>query len=851
MARDKAYQAAERKIQNVREANITELDLSTDYTKDEDPLTELPASLAELTHLESLSLANNKLKIFPQWLGHLTQLRSLNLSANLLADLPEFLKKLSGLEFLELTGNNLATLPEWASQLSHLRRLDLSKNRLRVLPEPLGRLADLRSLAVSNCDLAVLPSWVGKLTQLQSLELSGNQLTTLPDTLQNLSRLQRLSIFGNRFSGLPDWFDRLSEIQELNIGKNPLTTVPAIIGRLTRLQELIVYESPIADIPDWLRNLSNLRKLYLNSNKIEALPEWLEELRELDTLQVCENKLVDLPLSLAKLENLQHLKIVGNPLNPELSAANDEGLDAIRRYLRLKLGAQVALNEAKLILVGEGEVGKSCLLGALREDPWIEGSPTTHGIQIKPVIVKSGRRGTVITLNGWDFGGQRVYRPTHQLFFSAPAVYLVVWKPREGPQQGFVKEWISLVKHRAPDAKIIVVATHGGKRQRQPDIDRQEIWDLFGKEMVVGFYSVDSKPDKNGKRQGIADLKKAIARLAADLPEMGRKVPQRWQETRQVLKKTGAAYLPFNQVEKLCIDHKMDEEEARDFIRISHRLGHLVHYEHDPVLQDIVALKPDWLSTAISFVLDDEQTRKAHGLVSFERLGQLWNDPKRLKDRYPAKFHPIFLRLMERYDLSYRVADAQKGQTDETSLIAQLVPDVRPPEQEFSVGWHIAPSRGDDQQAQICRIVDAKSGQSATAEGLFYQLIVRLHKYSLGRVNRDLSIHWQRGLVLDDDYNGRALLENVGNDVRITVRAAYPERFLSVLTHEVKWLVENFWKGLRCEVTVPCTAPCGMGTPGTGLFEVEKLITFKRQGMQLFPCYVSGCNQAQDIDGLL
>jgi hypothetical protein len=105
--------------------------------------------------------------------------------------------------------------------------------------------------------------------------------------------------------------------------------------------------------------------------------------------------------------------------------------------------------------------------------------------------------------------------------------------------------------------------------------------------------------------------------------------------------------------------------------------------------------------------------------------------------------------------------------------------------------------------------------------------------------------------VLDDDYNGRALLENVGNDVRITVRAAYPERFLSVLTREVKWLVENFWKGLRCEVTVPCMAPCGKDSPGVGLFEVEKLITFKRQGMRLFPCFVSGCNQAQDIDSLL
>ena len=67
-----------------------------------------------------------------------------------------------------------------------------------------------------------------------------------------------------------------------------------------------------------------------------------------------------------------------------------------------------------------------------------------------------------ITLNAWDFGGQPVYRPTHQLFFSAPAVYLVVWKPREGPQQGFVKDWIKLVKLREPEAQVLVVATHGG-----------------------------------------------------------------------------------------------------------------------------------------------------------------------------------------------------------------------------------------------------------------------------------------------------------------------------------------------------------------------------------------------------
>ena len=65
----------------------------------------------------------------------------------------------------------------------------------------------------------------------------------------------------------------------------------------------------------------------------------------------------------------------------------------------------------------------------------------------------------------------------------------------------------------------------------------------------------------------------------------------------------------------------MDEEEAKDFVRISHRLGHLIHYEHDPALRDIVVLKPDWLSTAISYVLDDKQTRDDHGLVEFRPAG--------------------------------------------------------------------------------------------------------------------------------------------------------------------------------------------------------------------------------------
>ena len=56
---------------------------------------------------------------------------------------------------------------------------------------------------------------------------------------------------------------------------------------------------------------------------------------------------------------------------------------------------------------------KSCLLGALRDDPWEEGRATTHGIEIKPFKVTDPTSGTEITLNGWDFGGQRVLFGPH------------------------------------------------------------------------------------------------------------------------------------------------------------------------------------------------------------------------------------------------------------------------------------------------------------------------------------------------------------------------------------------------------------------------------------------------------
>ena len=685
--------------------------------------------------------------------------------------------------------------------------------------EKAGQKGEIK-LDLSSMGLKEVPKSIASLTQLRHLDLSYNLLTELSESIASLTQLQRLYLSYNQLRSLPESIASLTQLQELYLENNQLRSLPESIASLTQLQEL-----------------------YLGNNQLTALSESIASLTHLKVLDLRKNELRSVPNSIASLTQLRLLDLGNNPLNPDLAAADKQGTQAVLQYLRATAEAQVTLNEAKLILIGEGEVGKSCLLGALRGDEWVEGRPTTHGIEIKPVTVTNS--GTKITLNGWDFGGQRVYRPTHQLFFSAPAVYLVVWKPREGPQQGFVKEWITLIKHRQPEAKVLVVATHGGPGQRQPDIDRQEILDQFGSDMVLGFFHVDSKPTNDRNCTGLAELKEKIASVAASLPEMGRTVPAKWQRVREILQTNNKAYLPYKNIIALCAQQGIDKEQAEIFLRISHTLGHFIHYDYDRTLRNIVILKPDWLAKAISFVLDDKMTRQRNGLVEFYRLSQLWSHPSVAgEEGYPPKVHPIFLRLMERFDLSYRVV-FDPAKTSNTSLIAQLVPDIRPPQLP---NWGEQPEPGDRQQVQICRIVDNR-GQFAVAEGLFYQLIVRLHKYSLGRNNYQKSIHWQRGLMLDNDYNGRALLEYIGTDVKITVRAAYPEMFLSYLTEEIKSLVKNFWEGLDCKVMVPCITPCGKNDPGNGLFEIEKLIESKKENRNEFPC--PQCNKWQNIDCLL
>ena len=389
--------------------------------------------------------------------------------------------------------------------------------------------------------------------------------------------------------------------------------------------------------------------LNLSNNGLESIPDSLSESAHLRFLNLSNNRICDLPRSVAELAELHTLDLTSNPLNPELAAAHEQGVESIKRYLRARSEEQISLYEAKLILVGEGEVGKSSLLAALRGDDWIE-RETTHGIQVKKIELTHPENDTVLQLNAWDFGGQAVYRPTHQLFFSAPAIYLVIWKPREGPQQ--IEHWINLIRQRAgQDAKVIVVATHGGPQNRQPDLDQQALRQRFGSEVIQDFLAVDSKPDEHGERLGIEELKQVIFNVAMKMPQVGRGVPASWLDVRTAVAvmSDDCPYIRYSQYRDMVAEQGVTDQLAAIYASILHELGHVIHFGRDESLRDIMVLQPDWLVRAISFALDDQSILKAHGLVRHEHMSNLWSNHRGGGEGYAPDLHPLFFRLMEKF----------------------------------------------------------------------------------------------------------------------------------------------------------------------------------------------------------
>ena len=390
--------------------------------------------------------------------------------------------------------------------------------------------------------------------------------------------------------------------------------------------------------------------------------------------------------------------------------------------------------------------------------------PTTHGIEIKQVAADHPDQaiGEPLTLNFWDFGGQEVYRITHQFFFSRQALYLLVWKPREGQEENALEGWLERIHLRVGDAaRVLIVATHCN--ERQPELDYPALEAKYG-DILAGHCQVDSADGT-----GIAELRHASPKSwpgwntsARPLTVAGsRRGTRCWRWT--------TTHITYAEFAAVCADHGLGETDASALIGMLHTLGHIIFYDSDG-LRDFVVLKPEWITKAIGYVLEDKEIRAAKGILAHRRLNAIWHehgDEKR--ETYPPRYFPYFLRLMEQYDVSARL------EGEDASLIPQMVPYERP-----SLPWEAADPTGQGQLSLVCEM-------DQNPPGLIAWTTVRNHRWTT-------DTHWRSGVFLRHEDGHEALVDFVSrlkSELSITARGEYPAHFMSLIRDGLERLIRR------------------------------------------------------------
>jgi Leucine-rich repeat (LRR) protein len=283
------------------------------------------SSRADLKHILTLGYHAGARRL-PSAVGELTELKELYLAENALTELPAALYTLRHLEVIDFSHNQLSgPVPSGfnPANFPELKVLLLWDNNFSgPIPGALYTFTQLENLDLSYNQLSgELSAAVGNLSTLKLLDAGYNQLSgSLPATFSNCLNLKALILPVNQFSGsIPDVFGAVSQLEILDLGVNRLSGVlpanlpvslqklstrdnhitgpiPFAYGSLTRLHTLDLYKNELTgSIPVGLAALTAMNILDLSDNQLSGtLPDIFTNMPALTIANVSTNQLAGL-----------------------------------------------------------------------------------------------------------------------------------------------------------------------------------------------------------------------------------------------------------------------------------------------------------------------------------------------------------------------------------------------------------------------------------------------------------------------------------------------------------------------------------------------------------------------------
>jgi small GTP-binding protein domain len=736
-------------------------------------------------NLKILDLSDNGLEEFPIEITNLTFLRELNLSNNRLKEIPCEIAKLENLEVLNLSTNGLKKFPHALTELKNLNTLYFASNQIEKIPDKISSLSNLKNL-----------------------DLSGNNLKEMPNGTRNLQSLINLYLHDNKFEKFPNEVLELKKLSLLILSANKLKDIPYEIVKLNNLVGLILDKNKLTKFPIEVIGLNSLKMLSLKGNFIDKLPTEIKQLK-LDDLYLQSNLLKEIPVEITEIEGLKSIGLSGNLIEEPPLEVCLRGIKTIRNYYKeIASKEAIKLYESKLLIVGNGEVGKTTLMKKLKDNNYevkVGEEPTTHGINIVPLELGCNfQSGTLqnVKINIWDFGGQEIYHATHQFFLTKRSLYLFVWEARKEEDYNSFDYWLNVIKLLSDNSPVIMVMNKADVRIKY--IDEASIQDKFPN--IKYFRHISCM---NG--QGLYELMENIKSSLSEIPHMGDKLPKVWLDIRDKLKSLNKNYISRANYLEICEKYNLNEERAEFISDYLHNLGTILHFKDDSKLENIVILEPEWATNAFYHLIDTSSVRANRGRFDLQDLKLIWD-----QSLYPREKHRELIRLMEKFELCFNLVDT------DIYIVPELLPAQRP---KIDFNEFIKPKN-----------LRFEYHYEFMPAGIISRFISRVYYLILGEN------YWKNGVLLELE-NSKALVmsDQLSRKIKVFVMGSYKNELLAIINNEIDHIHRtlNLIKNENYKEMIPCNCDKCVSSNDPHLYEYNVLKKFSDKGTNEIPCQKS------------
>ncbi|HYH83846.1 MAG TPA: COR domain-containing protein [Pyrinomonadaceae bacterium] len=477
-------------------------------------------------------------------------------------------------------------------------------------------------------------------------------------------------------------------------------------------------------------------------------------------------------------------------------------------YFSARGGGKRPLNEAKLILVGRGAVGKSSIVNRLIHDTF-EDVKKTEGIRITEWPLTVGEKKDDVRLNVWDFGGQEIMHATHQFFLTERSLYLLVLSGREGLEDADAEYWLKLIQSfGGGDSPVVVVLN---KTKEHPfDVNRNALQRKYP--FIREFVKTDCED-----ATGIEELRRVVLRETDKLEHLRDAFPASWFSIKDKLAGMKRNYLSFDDYRKECTKLGEQDPQAQESLAFYlHSLGIALNYRDDPRLKDTHVLNPHWVTSGIYKILNANRLEKQKGEISLDDL------PAILDARdYPVEMHDFLLELMKKFELCFLLSDKEG---------VYLIPELLDKQQPL-----------DANEFDAAECLNFQYHYPVLPEGLLPRFIVRTHVLS------DDTQRWRTGVILKLEDN-LALVRADAQERRVFINIKGPltgrRRLLSIIRENFDHMHGDI-RHLKPVEIVP------LPQQPAAIVSYADLLTWEKSGMKKFPMIVDGSVVELDVQQLL